>query len=57
MEAVQQYEGEVKEAEIRLEQVKTKLAGSSGDANPQESKLNLAEQLLKPAMMQTALDV
>ena len=40
-----------------MEQVKSELAGSSGDANPQESKLNLVEQLLKSAMMQTALDV
>ena len=35
MEAVQQYEEEVKVAETRLIQVKTELAGSSGDANPQ----------------------
>ena len=56
MEAVQQYEDEVKEAETRLEQVKAELAGNGGEANPQEDKLNLVEQLLKTAMMQTALE-
>jgi hypothetical protein len=39
-----------------LEQVKSDLAGSGGEANPQENKLNLVEQLLKSAMMQTALE-
>ena len=57
METVQQYEDEVKEAETRLEQVKADLAGNGGEPNPQENKLNLVEQLLKSAMMQTALEV
>jgi hypothetical protein len=56
MDAVQQYEDEVKETEIRLEQVKSELAGNGGEANPQENKLNLVEQLLKSAMMQTAFE-
>jgi hypothetical protein len=56
MEAVQQYEDEVTEAEARLEQVKAELAGNGGEAHPQEEKLNLVEQLLKTAMMQTAIE-
>jgi len=55
MEAVQQYEDKVAEAETRLEQVKAELAGNGGEANPQEEKLNLVEQILTNAMMQPSI--